>query len=424
MIAGWQRRFAAGVYLTVSPLSCSPTTGVDDDGQEVSGRVVDTGQQLCYDNLRSIACPSAGAPYYGQDAQHAGRAPRYLNNENGSVTDLNTGLMWQQSPDQNGDGSIDSADKLTFQEAVAQAQAVSLAGHRDWRLPTIRELYSLMDFRGLDLDPNRPPGPGSAPFIDTLYFRFAYGDPSAGERVIDAQFATSTRYVNTTMDGNATMFGVNFADGRIKGYPTDPFPLYPNGMRFYVRYVRGNPGYDVNLFRDNGNGTVTDASTGLQWSRDDSGVGLDWAQALAWVQQKNSEAYLGHRDWRLPNVKELHSIVDYSRAPGAGNSAALDPVFWITGITNEAGQPDYPAFWSSTTHASGTATSGAAAAYVCFGRCLGYMESRWLDVHGAGAQRSDPKSGDPGAWPFGHGPQGDAIRIYNFVRLVRDAATA
>lgn len=43
-----------------------------------------------------------------------------------------------------------------------------------------------------------------------------------------------------------------------------------------------------------------------------------------------------------------------------------------------------------------------------------------LDVHGAGAQRSDPKTGDPDNYPYGHGPQGDVIRIYNYVRLVRN----
>ena len=41
----------------------------------------------------------------------------------------------------------------------------------------------------------------------------------------------------------------------------------------------------------------------------------------------------------------------------------------------------------------------------------------WRDVHGAGSQRSDPKSGDPKAYPTGHGPQGDAIHIYNHLRL-------
>jgi hypothetical protein len=48
------------------------------------------------------------------------------------------------------------------------------------------------------------------------------------------------------------------------------------------------------------------------------------------------------------------------------------------------------------------------------------MNNSWVDVHGAGAQRSDPKSGDPADWPTGNGPQGDAVRIYNYVRLVRD----
>jgi hypothetical protein len=42
-----------------------------------------------------------------------------------------------------------------------------------------------------------------------------------------------------------------------------------------------------------------------------------------------------------------------------------------------------------------------------------------MDVHGAGAQRSDPKAGDPTRFPYGRGPQGDVIRIYNYVRCVR-----
>jgi hypothetical protein len=48
------------------------------------------------------------------------------------------------------------------------------------------------------------------------------------------------------------------------------------------------------------------------------------------------------------------------------------------------------------------------------------LNRNWVDVHGAGAQRSDPKAGDPADYPTGRGPQGDAIRIYNHVRLVRN----
>ena len=47
------------------------------------------------------------------------------------------------------------------------------------------------------------------------------------------------------------------------------------------------------------------------------------------------------------------------------------------------------------------------------------MNGNWLDAHGAGAQRSDPKAGDPTEFENGRGPQGDAIRINNYVRLVR-----
>jgi hypothetical protein len=330
--------------------------------------------------------------------------------------------MWQKSPDTDGDGDIDAADKLTNDEAVAGASTLNLGGYTDWRLPTIKELYSLIDFSGVD--PSGYEGTdtsGLIPFIDTDYFDFAYGDTSAGERIIDAQLATSTIYVGTTMGDAETMFGVNFADGRIKGYPTGPMPGQSEDKGFFVFYVRGNTDYGISSFSDNGDGTVTDSATGLMWSQDDSGIGMNWEGALAWVEQKNADSYLGHDDWRLPNVKELQSIVDYTRAPDVTDSAAIDPVFNATAITNEAGQADYPSYWSSTTHVNWSENGGRFAAYVAFGRAMGYMNSTWMDVHGAGAQRSDPKAGDAADWPTGNGPQGDAIRIDNYVRLVRDA---
>lgn len=56
---------------------------------------------------------------------------------------------------------------------------------------------------------------------------------------------------------------------------------------------------------------------------------------------------------------------------------------------------------------------------MAFGRGLGNMNSQWIDIHGPGCQRSDPKVGAPSAYPCGHGSQDDAVRIYNYVRLVR-----
>jgi hypothetical protein len=188
-------------------------------------------------------------------------------------------------------------------------------------------------------------------------------------------------------------------------------------MQFNVRYVRGNLAYGENDFFDNGDGTTSDLATGLMWSQDDSGVGMNWEEALAYVQDLNDANYLGYSDWRLPNAKELQSIVDYTRSPDTTNSAAIDPMFNVTSITNEAGQLDWAFYWTGTTHAS--ARGGQAAVYICFGRGLGYMNNQFVDVHGAGCQRSDPKTGSASQYPTGRGPQGDAIRIDNFVRVVR-----
>ena len=378
--------------------------------------IVDTAQGKCYDDSAEITCSPTS--FSGQDAQYTGNEPSYTNNGNGTITDNVTGLIWQKSPDTNGDGSITATDKLAYSKAAAYCEDLSLAGYDDWQLPTIKQLYSLMNFTGVD--PSGYEGTdtsGLIPFIDTNYFDFAYGDTSANERIIDSQYASSNFYVG---NGNQYIFGVNFADGRIKGYGLS---LHGQDKTLFVSCIRANSTYGVNAFVDNGNETITDNATGLMWAKNDSGSdapdGLNWEEALAYVETQNAANYLGYSDWRLPNVKELHSILDYSRSPDTTHSAAIDPLFNATPITNEAGQTDYSSYWSGTTHANWTDSPGSAGAYVSFGRAMGYEDSVWNDVHGAGAQRSDPKSGDPADWPTGNGPQGDAIRIYNAVRLVR-----
>jgi arylsulfatase A-like enzyme len=383
--------------------------------------VVDTKQQICYDDAGAeISCPARTEAFYGQDAQYMNDPPAFVDNGDGTVTDRITGLTWQQSADTNQDTQIDASDKLSFAGAQTYCNELNLAGSTDWRLPEIKQLYSLIDFSGVD--PGGYEGTdtsGLVPFIDTRYFDFGYGDTGAGERVIDAQYATTTLYVSTT--GNAadeTLFGVNFADGRIKGYP-----LSRQGQDnvFYVMCSRGNEAYGHNDFVANDDGTITDKASGLMWTLDDSIIGLNWEEALAWIEQLNSTSYLGYSDWKLPSAKELQSLLDYSRSPDTSASAALDPAFNATGIVNEAGEADYPAYWTSTTHLNRTDNPGSNGVYISFGRALGYMNGSWVDIHGAGAQRSDPKAGDPDDYPEGRGPQGDAIRIYNHVRPVRSA---
>ncbi len=357
--------------------------------------IVDTGQVTCHDNSREIPFPKPGQPFLGQDAQYEGNTPAYKDNGNGTITDRTTGLMWQKTP---------ASGTRTWENAAKYAKALKLAGHRDWRLPTIKELFSIADFRGNMRT--------RTPYINIKYFDFEYPDPSTGARRMDAQYWSSNRYVGTTMRGDLSAFGFNFADGRIKSYPIRfGGGRRRGGVRKYVRCVRG-PAYGKNDFVDNGDGTVTDRATGLMWMKADSGKTMNWQQALAYAE---SLKHAGRDDWRLPNVKELQSIVDYSRAPDArspsARGAAMDPVF---GLTNKESW-----FWTSTTH-----LENRAAYYVCFGQAL--SARKWngkpMNAHGAGAVRSDPKAGDPARWPNGLGPQSDEIRIYNYVRCVRGGA--
>ncbi len=382
---------------TLATLAVVITAATCADGQTLPYPVVDTGQDRCFSNDREVAYPQPGAAFDGQDAQYAGRAPAYKDNGDGTVTDLNTGLMWQKTPD--------LKNKATFVRAVSDAKSFALAGHHDWRLPTIKELYSLIDFRGYSA---RTAGQ-SIPYIDTNFFAFAWGDEQKGERLIDAQYWSATEYLGKTMTGNATVFGVNFADGRIKGYPKVS-PRRGGEMTEFVRYVRGNPKYGVNDFADTGDGAVTDRATGLVWQKADSGKGLNWEAALAYAESLN---LAGHDDWRLPNAKELQSIVDYGHAPDATDRAkqgpALNPVF-------KMGDPE-AWYWTGTTHLENRACGFAV--YVCFGKAMGSMHGEKMNVHGAGAQRSDPKAGNPADWKEGNGPQGDEVRILNHVRCVR-----
>ncbi len=205
------------------------------------------------------------------------------------------------------------------------------------------------------------------------------------------------------MNGDDTLFGVNFADGRIKGYGLH----MPNGSvkKFVVQCVRGNPQYGKNEFADNGDGTITDKATGLMWAAADSGKGLDWKQALAWAQEMNAQNYLGHNDWRVPGVKELQSIIDYTRSPDTSQSAAIDPLFSCTQITNEAGQPDFPCYWTTTTHV-GSGGRGDTADYLAFGRAMGYMAPGIMPTD-AGAGGPAGAAGGPPVGTTGRGRQVD-----------------
>ncbi len=449
--------------------------------EQVSGKigttypVVATGQTRCYsatgDRGGPQPCPKPGQPGYGQDAQFIINPARYRDNGDGTVSDLVTGLMWEKGYREN----------VSFAGAPKLAARARTGGHSDWRVPTTKELYSLINFSGTTgtMDsPSQSRAPSDAkPFIDTQAFDFTF---PKRDRFIDAQYLTQTAYKGIAL-GTPVFFGVNFADGRIKGYPQRG---RRDGYGWFGRFVRGNPQYGKNDFHDNGNGTVSDRATGLTWMRVDSGdkslrgkLGdnhykdgrMDWPAALRFCE---GLTYGGASDWRVPNAKILQSLLDYSRSPSATDSAAIAPIFQTSSFANEAGQRDFPGYWASTSFLDGP-VKGADAVVVYFGRALGApsqmgphgqgqqagnrrppygvgpppggpqgrlgappqgrppggggpgwtvrgADKRIIDVHGAGAQRSDPKTGSAARYPVaGFGPQGDVRRVYNYVRCVR-----
>uniref|UniRef100_UPI00029B0B63 Lcl C-terminal domain-containing protein n=2 Tax=Marinilabilia salmonicolor TaxID=989 RepID=UPI00029B0B63 len=377
--------------------------------QTLTFPIVGTNQTKFYNNRVEIEAPGPNDPFYGQDATYADSGTSYTDNGDGTITDNITGLMWVKA----------RGSKMTWDEAVAGASKNNTAGYDDWRMPSIQELYSLFLFSGQN-GSSVYSTEGYTPYIDTAFFEFEYGSGIGRERVMECQDWSGTEYVSTTQHNQPTVFGVNFADGRSKGYKKYLPPTWTElNDALYVRYVRGNAEYGKNNFMNNNDGTISDLATGLMWSEEDSKKGMNWKEALAWVQEKNSENFLGHNNWRLPNIKELHSIVDYTCSPEKTSSAAIHTdYFKCSTIINEANQEDYPYYWTGTVLVAGGPTREAC--YIPFGRAMAKMDGVWQDVHGAGSQKSDVMIGDPADYPKGHGPQGDAVRIYNYVRLVRD----
>jgi len=192
-----------------------------------------------------------------------------------------------------------------------------------------------------------------------------------------------------------TAFGVNETTGHIKGYPSSE----EGPMSKHVRAVSGdsygteytyttvdNSDFDnqnieatsENSLIDNGDGTITDKSTGLMWMEADASSTMEWKEALAYSENLD---YAGYTDWKLPDVKELQSIVDYS-----GMYPTLDESYFT--ITDFEESNPYYYFWTSTSaYFGGDNLDYGYAWYVAFGFSVGED----ADTHGAGAVRFSPK---------------------------------
>ncbi len=132
----------------------------------------------------------------------------FKDNGNGTVTDLTTNLMWQQCSDGlSGANCTGTAATITWDNAIAYCEGLSLGGFTDWRLPKIKELQSIIDLTK-----------ASGATINTTYF------PGT---IASSYYWSSTTYAPNT----AGALVVAFIPGST-GSTSKPNPGY-------VRCVRG-----------------------------------------------------------------------------------------------------------------------------------------------------------------------------------------
>jgi len=232
--------------------------------------IVDTAQGKCYGSSLEIPCPSEEA-FFGQDAQYTGLEPSFTVNHDGTVTDNVTGLMWTKA-----DGG-----ENTWEAYVTYCDQLTLAGHNDWRLPDAEEAYTLIDISA---------SPFNAVFTANR----------------DAKYFWT---MNRQADGDDKRWEVNQGGGT--GAHLKNLTISAGGNRsFHGRCVREpSPSKRVKEhFVDNKDGTVTDNGNGLVWMQTEAGE-MAWENAIKYCENL---LLAGKDDWRLPDIKELKSISDYT----------------------------------------------------------------------------------------------------------------
>jgi hypothetical protein len=219
------------------------------------------------------------------------------------VRDEVTGLIWEVKTN---DGGIHDVDALfTWQAAqddfIVQINNDNFGGYNDWRLPTTKELFAIAH-KG-----SKNPGDSAV-------------DPAKINSSSESMYWAATDYFNGPLSA-----------WRMRAVNGDIYNSSKSGSHNAIA-VRGaiNP---ISLV-DNGNGTVTDEATGLMWQKGEAAAGaMTWNESLAYCEDLS---LAGHDDWRLPNINELQSIVDYNAF-----EPSIDTTFFPEAVAE--------IYWSSTT---------------------------------------------------------------------------
>ncbi len=269
--------------------TATPTPTPSTTPAPAGGKLPDTGQTRDYTNI------------HGEDSDYTINAPSFKDNGNGSVTDQVTGLTWQAT-----DGG-----EMTWSSAGAYCQNLVLAGASDWRLPWSWELFSILNHDRVN------------PALDTTYF------PAT-----DAQYWWAAE----EQAGDTSKAWAANAGGGIGPHQKSETISAGGSKRFDVRCIRETPSIKGGSFISNGDGAVTDRTTGLVWQQAASASTVTWEAALPACENL---VLAGRDDWRLPNVKEFFSLVDETRS-----KPSVDTAFFPGTVSNR--------HWTSTSNMNTT----------------------------------------------------------------------
>jgi hypothetical protein len=217
------------------------------------------------------------------------------------VTDTFTGLQWEQ------DSSISTYNWI---DADAYCKSRITGGYKDWNLPDMFKLQSLVDYT-IDYH---------GPTINTTVFP---GTPNQA-------FWSSTPVVGSAINSWYVSFGTD-----VSSYWGGEGYHAASTYAYNVRCVRCNNAIMVNRYNAT-NDTITDNLTGLEWEKNVSGIYV-WADVLTYCSNQNTG---GKSGWRVPTIKELSTLANHQIVGGL----AMDPVF--------SGAP--AVFYWSSTYVSGS----------------------------------------------------------------------
>jgi len=240
----------------------------------------------CSNTSKDITCPQLGDAFFGQDGTYRLNVPSYTKTAT-TLKDSVTGLVWQLEPDPTG---------KTHADAAKYCDDLELGGQTDWRLPTRLEYVTVLDL-GTGTGYAMPPG-------ILLETTGAHWTASATGSAADQFFTMNDQFGAWTVAVDST------------------------ALR--ARCVRGATSSGALTVETD---VVTDGSTQLVWQV----TGLvttprTWPEALADCE---ASTHAGKSDWRLPNLKELATLVD--------EAATTAPA-----IRAEFGSDVAPSYWSST----------------------------------------------------------------------------